>query len=93
MGTPITPTYAPFYVRSLKGSPPFLRGENFLGFFPEPFPGVITTAALTTATPITTTAIIIITAITTTVIGGTLIKIKVFPFQEIFQKVSLSISS
>ena len=92
MGALITPICAPFYIGSLKGNSPFFRGEDFLGFFPESFPGVITAAALATATPATATVIIITAVITVIAIGGTLIKVKVFPFREIFQKVSLSIS-
>ena len=53
--------------------------EDFLGFFPEPFSGAITTAAL-----VTVTTIIITAAITTTAIGGTPIKVKAFPFRETF---------
>ena len=92
MDVPITPTCAFFCVGSPEGSPPFLCGEDFLGFFPEPFPGAITPAALTTATPATATAIIITAAIIATAIGGTLTRVKVFPFGEIFQKVSSSTS-
>ena len=82
MGAPITPTCALFCVRSPKRSPPFLRGEDFLGFFLELFPGAITTAALATATLVT--VIIIIAAIIATAIGGTLIRVKVLPFGETF---------
>ena len=81
MGAPITPTYAPFYVKSPKGNPPFFHREDFSGFFPKPFPGVITPAALITATPTIAT---IITTITTTAIGGILIKVKAFLFKETF---------
>ena len=81
MGAPITPICAPFYIRSFKGSPPFFYGEDFSGFFPEPFPGVITPAALAIATLITA---IIITAIIVTATGGTFIRVKVFSFEEIF---------
>ena len=77
MGTPITPIYTPFCIRSPEENPLFFHGEDFLGFFPEPFPGAIATAALATA-------IIIIAAIIATVIGGTLIRVKVFPFGETF---------
>ena len=76
---PIIPIYAPFYVGSPEGNPPFLYEEDFLGFFPEPFPGAIATAAPATATVIIITAAIIITAI-----GSTFIKVKVFPFGETF---------
>ena len=81
MGAPITPTCASFCVKSLKESPFFLRGEDFSGFFSEPFSGAITTAALitATATAITITAVIIAIAI-----SGTFIKVKVFPFKETF---------
>ena len=76
---PIIPTYAPFYIRSPKGNPPFFRGEDFLRFFPEPFPGIITSVTLITATAIIITAVTVATAI-----GGTFIKVKVFPFRETF---------
>ena len=82
-GTFITPTYILFYIGSPKGTPPFLRGEDFLRFFPEPFPGAITTAAAITAITTTTTPPIIITT-ATTAINGTPIKVKVFPFRETF---------
>ena len=91
-GVLVIPICAPFCVKSPEGSPPFFRGEDFLGFFPEFFPGAITTA---TATPTAIATVITLTVIITTVaiaIGGTLIKVKVFPFGEIFQKVSSSIS-
>ena len=82
-GAPITPTYAPFCVGSPEGIPLFLRGEDFLGFFPEPFPGAITTAAATiTITIIITPPVIITTAII--IIGDTFIRVKVFPFRETF---------
>ena len=81
MGTPITFTYAPFHIRNPKGNPPFLRGEDFSGFSPEPFPGAIAPAALITATP---TTAIITTAVITTAVSGTLIRVKVFPFRETF---------
>ena len=86
MGVPVTPIYIFFYVRSPEGSPPFFYGEYFSGFFLEPFPGATAPAALATAT-----AIIITAVITAIVIGGTLIRVKVFPFKETFSKVSLSI--
>ena len=51
MGVLITPICAPFYVRSPERDLSFLRGEDFSGFFPEPFPEAITAAAaITTAT-------------------------------------------
>ena len=81
MGALITPTYTPFYIKSPKGNPPFLRREDFLRFSLKPFSGAITPAALITATPATA---ITITAVTTTAIGGTLIKVKILPFGEIF---------
>ena len=81
MGTPITPTRAPFYIRSPKRNPLFLYGEDFSGFSLELFLGAITPAALTTAT---LTTAIIITAITTTAISGTPIRVKAFPFGETF---------
>ena len=75
----ITLTCAPFCVKSPEGNLLFLYGEDFSGFFPEPFPGAIATAALATAT------VIIITAANTAIaIGGTPIKVKVFPFRETF---------
>ena len=83
IGTLITPIYTPFYVKSPEGNPSCFCKKAFLGFFPEPFPGAIATAALIIAT-----AIIITTAITTTAIGGTPIKVKALPFKETFQKVS-----
>ena len=79
MGTLITPICALFRVESPEGSPPFFRGEDFLGFFPEPFPGAITIAA-----PATATAIIITAAITAIAIDGTPIRVKVFLFGETF---------
>ena len=54
-----------------------------MGFFLELFPGVITTAAATITIATAITPPVIITA-AITAIGGTLIKIKVFPFKEIF---------
>ena len=79
MGALITPTYAPFCVKSPEGNPLFLYREDFLGFFPELFPGAITPAALTI-----TTAIIITAAITATAIGGTPIRVKALPSGETF---------
>ena len=87
MGALITPTYTPFCVKSLKGNPFCLCKEAFSRFFPEPFPRAITTAAPATATATTITA-----AITATATGGTPTRVKVFPFKEIFQKLSSSIS-
>ena len=87
MGALITLIYAPFCMKSLKGNPFFLREEDFLGFFPKPFPGAITTAALATAT-----VIIIAATIAATATSGTPIKVKVLPSGETFQKVSSSIS-
>ena len=82
-GAFVTPTCAFFCVGSPEGSPFFLRGEDFLGFFPEPFPGaIVTAAAITVIITAITSLVIIITAIT--VIGGTLIRVKAFPFGEIF---------
>ena len=89
IGAFITFICAPFYIGSPEGSPPFFCEEDFSGFFPEPFPGAITTAVLTIATPATA---IIITAIIATVISGIPIRVKALPFGETFQKVSLSIS-
>ena len=89
-GALITPIYAPFCIGSPKGNPPFFRGEDFLAFFPKPFPGVITTATATAAITTAITPFIIITA-AITAIGSTLIKVKALPFREIFQKVSTSI--
>ena len=85
-GTPITPIYALFYVGSPEGNPLFLRGEDFSGFFLEPFPGAIITATVipTVIITIITPLVIITTAIIATAIGGTLIRVKVFPFGEIF---------
>ena len=83
-GAFITPTYTPFCIKSPEGIPLFFRGKDFLRFFPEPFPGVIITAAaiIIVITTATTPPIIITTAAITT--GGTLIKVKAFPFREIF---------
>ena len=82
-GAFITPICVSFCVGNPEGTPLFLRGEDFLGFFLEPFPGAIVTAAATIAiiTAITP-PVIITTAITA--ISGTLIRVKVFPFKEIF---------
>ena len=87
MGTFITLTRAPFCIKSPKRNPPFLRGEDFSGFFPKLFPGVITTATSVTAIVTITTAAIIATAI-----GSTLIRVKAFLFKETFQKVSINTS-
>ena len=57
MGMFIILTCTFFYIKNSEGSPPFLHGEDFSGFFPEPFPGAITPAAPVIAT--LTTAIII----------------------------------
>ena len=83
-GALIIPTYTPFYIRNPKGNPLSLRGEDFSGFSPEPFPEAITTTT-TTLTAITT-AITPIIIITTAIIaiGNTLIRVKVFPFKETF---------
>ena len=92
ISTPITPIYTPFYIGNPKENPPFLRGEDFLRFFPEPFPGAITTAtAITTAIITATTPPVIITT-AATAIGNTLTKVKALPSKEIFQKVNSSIS-
>ena len=79
----ITLICIPFYIGSPEGIPFFLRGEDFSGFFPEPFPGAIITVAATTAITTAITPPIIITTATTT-IGGTLIKVKAFLFRETF---------
>ena len=89
ISAPVTLICASFYVGSPKGSPFFFYGEDFLGFFLEPFPGVITPAALAI---VTLAIVIIIGAVTAIIIGGTFTKVKVFPFGETFQKVSLSTS-
>ena len=82
MGAHITQTRAPFRTKSPEGNLPFLRGEDFSRFFPEPFSGAITAAAaIITATTTATPTIITITA---TAINGTLIKVKAFPFKETF---------
>ena len=83
-GALITPICVPFYVRSPEGNFFFLHGEDFSVFFPEPFPGVITITAaiiITIITVITFTVIIITLVI---IISGILIRVKVFPFREIF---------
>ena len=84
MGVPITFTYTPFYIKSPEGNPPFYHGEDFLGFFPEPFPGAISTAAAIITAIITAIIPPIIITIAITAIGGTLTKVKIFPFREIF---------
>ena len=90
MGVPINLTRAPFYVRSPKKNLPFLHGEDFSGFSPEPFPGAITTAAVITTAIITTTTTPIIITITATTIttatatSDTPIRVKAFLFGEIF---------
>ena len=83
-GAPITPIYAPFRIGSPKGIPLFFRGEDFSGFFPEPFPGATATAAIIITVIITaiTPPVIITTA--ATAIGGILIRVKALPFGEIF---------
>ena len=83
-GAFITPIYAPFCIGNLKRNPFFLRGKDFLGFFPEPFPGAITTAAAipTAITTAITPPVIITTAVT--IISGTFIRVKIFPFGETF---------
>ena len=83
-GALITPTYAPFCVRSPEGNPPFLRGKDFSGFFLEPFPGAITTAAVIPTVIITAIAPPVIITTTTTAIGGTPTKVKALPFRETF---------
>ena len=94
MGMSVTPTRTLFRIRSPEGNLFSLCGEDFSGFVSEPFPGVITAATIIITAIITTTAtaILIIITITTTTIGNTPIKVKLFPFGEIFQKVSASIS-
>ena len=84
MGAPVTPICAPFYIGSPEENPLFFYGEDFLRFFPEPFPGVITPATLATVTLATATVIIITAAIITTTISNTPIKVKAFPFGETF---------
>ena len=100
MGVPITSTRIPSRIRNPEGDLPFLRGENFSGFFLEPFLGAIiaaaaittaTTTATLTATAITTATLIII-PITATAISGTPIKVKTFPSGKTFQKISASTS-
>ena len=76
MGILITPTRTPSHVKSPEGDFPFLHGENFLRFFPEPFSRAIT-ATITIATTTAIVTFIIITT-TTTAISGTAIKIKAF---------------
>ena len=88
MGVFITPIRAPFCVGNPEGSFLFFRGEDFSGFFLEPFPGVIAaaaaiTTAITTATIITTVTLIIV-IIAAIAIGGTPIRVKAFPFGETF---------
>ena len=88
MGILITPIRAPSCIKNPEGNLSFFRGEDFLRFFPEPFPGAITTAtaiitAMITAIIITTATLIIIT-ITATAISGTPIKVKALPFKETF---------
>ena len=80
----ITPIYTPSRIKNPEGNPPFLRGEDFSGFFPEPFPGIIITAAATPITIITVITPLIIITTVITAIGGTFIKVKVLPFKEIF---------
>ena len=82
-GAPITFICDFFYVGSPKGIPFFFRGEDFLRFFLEPFLGAIAITTATTAITIVTAPPVIIITITTA-IGGTLIKVKVFPFRETF---------
>ena len=82
MGTLITPMRVPFRAGSPEGNFLLFRGKDFSGFFPEPFPGVITTAAAITTATITATLVII--TIAATVISGTLIEVKALPFSEIF---------
>ena len=84
MGTPITPIYAPFRFKSPEGNPPFFCGENFLRFFPEPFPGAIITAAAIITVIITATTPFIIITTAAIIIGGTPIKVKAFPFRKTF---------
>ena len=90
MGVFITPIRALFRVGSPEGSLPFFRGEDFSGFFLEPFPRVITAAVIiiTAITITTATFIIIATAaiITANVIaiGGIPIRVKAPLFGEIF---------
>ena len=83
-GTYVTFIYVSFCVRSPEGSPPFFRGEDFSGFFSEPFPGVIITAAVIPTAIATAIAPFVIIATAAIAIGGTLIKVKVFLFGEIF---------
>ena len=74
MGAFITPARVPFRIRSLKRDFPPLYKKDLSRFFLKPFPAVIITAIISTAT-----VIIIITVITTITIGGISIKVKVFP--------------
>ena len=78
----ITPTYAPFCIKSPEGNFLFLRGKDFSGFSPELFPGAITAAAAIITATATTTPIII--TITATAINGTLTRVKAFLFKETF---------
>ena len=87
----ITPIRVSFCIGSLKGIPLFFRGEDFLGFFPEPFLGAIATAAAITAIVTVIAPFVIITA-AITAIGGTFTRVKTFPFGETFQKVNASTS-
>ena len=80
----ITLICIPFYIGNPKRNPLFLRGEDFLGFFPEPFPGAITTAAATPTAIIIAIIPFIITVTTATVISNTPTKVKALPFGEIF---------
>ena len=91
-GAFITLIYAPFYVKSPEGNSLFFRGEDFSGFFPEFFPGVIITAAATLTAIITAITPLVIIITITTAIGSTPIRVKVFLFRETFQKVNSSIS-
>ena len=93
MGILITPIHVPSRIESPEGNFFFLCGEDFSGFFPEPFPGAITTAAAVIITAIITviitttiiaTVTLIIIIITATATGGTPIKVKAFSFIETF---------
>ena len=84
MGAPITPICTPFCIGSPEGNPLFFRGEDFLGFFPEPFLGAIAIAAAIIIAIIIAIASPVVVAIAATVIGGTLIRVKVFSFGETF---------
>ena len=81
MGAPITPTRAPSRAKSPERNLLPFRKKDFSGFFPEPFPKIITTAVIITAT---LTVIIIIITITAIIISGTPIKVKALPFKETF---------